>query len=56
MFSTYFSFLPRLKKKAGTAILIKNTVAFKLLNLIADPKGQYVILNFNLNSVIVRFK
>lgn len=31
-------------KKAGTAIAIRNTVAFKLIDQILDPKGRYTVI------------
>lgn len=37
-------------KKAGTAILIKNTIAFQLIENIPDPKGRFLILKCLLNS------
>lgn len=37
-------------KKDGTAILIKHTVAFSLIESILDPKGRFVILKCILNS------
>lgn len=38
-------------KKAGTAILIKNSVAFSLIEQIADPKGRFIIVICEVNSI-----
>lgn len=37
-------------KKAGTAILIKHSMAFTPIESILDPKGRYIILKYLLNS------
>lgn len=38
-------------KKAGVAVLIKDSVSFKLTNSVLDPKGRYIILQCEINTM-----
>lgn len=38
------------RKKAGVAILIKDTVSFHLSSSLVDPRGRFIILKCTLNS------
>lgn len=38
-------------KKAGTAVIIKDSVAFKMTNLVEDPRGRFTIICCDINSM-----